>query len=301
MNKNITVFALIMLTLGSITTYSAPSVMADWLIDRSGTLIRLDPMVLGDDDVKIEPTETPKPTETSKPSDSNNVSEQQREQLKQQEELKRETTKTAKEQIRETAKHTLERKIKLNESKNKNIKNEFELSAAGGELKVKQKTKLPNGVEKETQLELKENETLHVEQEDGESVDIDATGPDELEIKKDDFKGRTRLPISVNSDNELMITRPDGTTKIVTVLPDEAIVAMSRKGVVVDSDKVELTTDEVGDPVYEVKQEVSKKLLGFINMNFAAETTVSASDPNIVTTTSAETSPWRRLLESLAR
>lgn len=307
MNKNIFIFALTMITLGSIATYSAPSVLADWLIDRSGTIMKLDPMVLGDDDVKVEPVETPKPSETSKPTETsktgtvNNVAEQQREQLKEQEELKRETAKISRERVREAAKQTLERKIKLNESKNRNIENKFELSAVGGELKIKQKTKSPDGVEKETRLELKENETLHVDQKDGESVDIDATSQGVLEITKDKFKGHTRLPISVNADNELVVTRPDGSDKVVTVLPDEAINKMSDNGVVVDSASVELTTNEAGDPVYEVKREVSKKLLGFIKMNFEAETTVSASDPNLIETTSTETSPWRKFLESLAR
>lgn len=304
MNKNIAIFALIMLTLGSFATYSAPSVFADWLIDSSGTLIKLDPNVLddvpglpntGNDLDRVEVEESPKPeTDTT-------LSEEQRELLKKREEANRETLKDQREQVREAAKQQLERKIELNKRNNKNVENEFELSTSDGELKVKQKTKFKNGVEKETELELKENETLHVDQEGGESVDIDVVSAGELEITKDKFKGRTRLPLSVNSNNELMVTRPDGSTKIVSVLPDQAVTKMLENGVLVSVDNVELTTNESGEPVYQVKQEVNKKFLGFIAMKFGSETSVSATDATDVTTTSTETSPWRKFMERLAR
>lgn len=301
MNKNIVAFSFITLLTGIAGTYFAPQVLADYLIDRSGTIMMVDPMVLGDEDVEVKDVEKVEPAETSKRESDNSVNEQKREQLKKQEEIKKETIKTEREQVREVAKQALERKIKLNESKNKNIKNEYEISATSGELKVKQKTKTSAGQETERELELQEKETLHIDQEDGESVDIDVKSPGEIEITKDTFKGRTRLPLSVNSDNQLMVTRPDGSTKVVSVLPDEAISKMIEKGTLVSSDNIELTTDESGDPVYQVKQEVSKKILGLFAMNFEEETTVSATDSNVVARVSTETSPWRRLLERLAR
>jgi hypothetical protein len=54
MKKNITVFALVMFTLGFVATYSTPRVFADWLIDRSGTMIEFDSSILGDDDESSE-------------------------------------------------------------------------------------------------------------------------------------------------------------------------------------------------------------------------------------------------------
>lgn len=282
MNKNVAIFTLVFLALFSIATYTAPKVLADWLIDSSGTLIKLDPNVLGDDDNVQEDSE-------------------EKEINKTEEEAKREAAKTQREQVREEAKLQLERKIELNKRNNKNVENEFELSTADGELKVKQKTKTMDGKEIETELELKENESLLVEQEDGDSVEIDAVRPGELEITKAKFKGRTRLPISVNSNNELMVTRPDGSTKIVSVLPDQAVAKMIERGLFVSTDNVELTTNESGDPVYQIKQEVNKKFLGLFAMKFGTETSVSATDPTDVTTSSTEISPWRRFLERLAQ
>lgn len=295
MKQNVVVFALIMLTLGSAASYSAPQVLADWLIDRSGTLIMQDSLVLGDEDINIEPVET------TKPDSKNNETEKLGEQNKRQAEQKNEETKKRQEAVREDAKQKLERKIELNKQKNKNIENKFEISASKGELKVKQKTKLENGQEKETDLKLKQNETLHVDQEDGGSVDIDVKNPGELEIAKDKFKGRTRLPLSVNSSNELMVTRPDGTTKVVSVLPDEAVTKMIEHGVLVGSENVELTTNDSGDPVYQIKQEASKKVFGLFVVKFNSVSEVSATDSSVVTTESTETSPWRRFLERLSR
>lgn len=307
MNKHVTTFIFVMLILGSVATYSARPAFADWLIDSSGTLFEIDPLVLGDNDVTVESVETSEPSETARPTESpeanavNNISEQQQEQFKKREEKKREDTKTAEEKAREAAKQKLERKIELNKEKNKNIENEFELSSSRGELKVKQKTKLPNGKEKEMELKLKENETIHVDQEGGESVDIKVSKPGEIEIIKDKFKGKTRLPLSVNSNNELVVTRPDGTTKVVSVLPDEAVSKMMEHGVLVAPETVELTTNESGDPVYQVKQEASKKVFGLFVMKFSAVSEVSATDSSSITTVSTETSPWRRFLESLSR
>lgn len=299
MNKNLAVFAFVMLTLGTVATYSAPQAFADWLIDRSGTIIQLDPIVLGDDDVQEVEVEG-----------SSNASEAQREQLKQQAEVKREAQKTQREESRELAKQKLERKIELNERVNKNVKNKYEISTKDGDLKVKQKTKLRNGQETETEIEFEENETLHIDQENGESVDIEASNNrGELKITKAKFEGRTRLPISVNENNELTVTRPDGTTKIVTVLPDVAVAKMIERGILTNSgsvdnpstENVELTTSESGEPVYVVRQEVAKKFLGLLKMKFKSETEVSATDAESVTTNSVETNPWRRFLESLAR
>ncbi len=69
MNKNITVFALVMLTLGSIASFSAPAVLADWLIDESGTIMQVDGAVLGDDnksEIELEDDNISENKETKK-------------------------------------------------------------------------------------------------------------------------------------------------------------------------------------------------------------------------------------------
>lgn len=286
MNKNLIVSISFFFALMAVASFSAPRVLADWLIDSSGTLFEYDEQVLGDDDV--DSSVSPRPEITP--------------------ERKREEQKDVREKARETAKQNLVRKIERNNRTNKDIENEFEIATKNGELKIKQKTKLLNGTEKETEFELKKDETLHIDQGDDDAVLIDAARPGELEITKNNLKGHTRLPLSVNENNELMVTRPDGSVKIVTVLPDVAIAKMTERGLFVGSasgesptpENVELTTNEDGDPVYSHKQEVRKKVLGLIPMKFGSETSVSATDSEVVTTGSTETKFWRVLLERLA-
>jgi hypothetical protein len=110
----------------------------------------------------------------------------------------------------------------------------------------------------------------------------------------------TELPLSVNANNELQVTRPDGTTKVLTILPDQVAAKMQVNGVSVGPDAVNLVTSNSGDPVYEVDHSVTKKLLGLFNMQFGVQSTVSATAPGSVTTVSTETSPLRKLLEQLS-
>lgn len=291
MNRSFVVFTLIMLTLISSSAVVAPHASADWLIDASGTIMKIDASVLGDDDVRETEVE-----------DENEV----REDKRKNNDNNQEVLKKRAEKVREETKKNLERKIELNKRLNQNIENKYELTAKDGELKIKQKTRSLNGEEKETEIEIKKAETLHVDQEDGKSLTIDAVKSGELEIKKNKFSGRTRLPISVNSNNELIVTRPDGSTKVVTVLPDQAIEKMVEKGLMepgtldLSTENLELTTDTSGEPVYKVKKEMNKKVLGLFPMKFSSETSISATDSELVESKSTETNRWRKFLERLA-
>lgn len=286
MNKNFVVFALVMFTLGSLATYSAPQALADWLIDQQGNLTRIT-AVLGDQTPETtstsntsEPITTPEPKSTAEPTEAQK---QQQESLKQQQELRLETAKKLMEQKREITKFMLEARKE-------------------GKLGVKQNIQDKSGKTiKQTETEIPTSEHLDIAQPDGEPVEIEALKPGELEITKNKFAGRTRLPISVNANNELVVTRPDGTTKVVSVLPDEAIDSFTKRGLSASEGTVELTTSNTGDPVYQVKEEVSKKFLGLIPVTFGVQSTVSATDPNAVTVTSTETSIWKRFLERLSR
>ena len=205
------------------------------------------------------------------------------------------------EKIREAAKQKLERQIEANKRKSPS-KNEFELETDGDKLKIKQKIELRNGTHQETEVELEPKESLHVDQSDGERLEINAVKNGELEIRREKLKAKTELPLTVNNNNELVVTRPDGTTKIVTVLPDQAVEKMIEKGLLDDvaevenSDDIQLTENKAGEPVYQIKHEETKRFLGLFRARFQKQTEVSA-ETGVTVTTSTESSPFRKFLE----
>lgn len=268
---------------------------ADYLYDRSGTLLTIDGSVLGD-----ETTETD--AATSQVSASGSEAEKKRE-----------------EQKREQAKKTLEREIesrkKINE-KNE-LKSQLELRTEDGKFKLKQEIKDKMGRVISKDVELKEGESLHIENERGERTEIKPMVMDrieerqesreerkeemvenreqKLEIIKDKVKARTDFNLTVNEDNELIVTKPDGSSRVVTVLPDQAVAKLQEKGILVEGETPELTENEAGEAVYKVSKEEERRFLG-IALKFRRESEVSA-ETGEVETKSGETNPVKRLLE----
>ncbi len=297
MNKNFAVYALVMITLGSIATYSAPPAFADWLIDRSGTIVKLDPMVLGDDDVITEAVETPKPESNS------NSTETQREEIK-----------TQREQVREVAKQTLERQVETRKKIQEKTgnKSEVELRTQDGKFKLKQEIKDQGGrLIKKQEIEIKEDESLHVEQEDGETVRINTTQDGRMELVKNRLKTKSEFELKVGEKNEISVTLPNGKTKEVA-LPDKALERLVANGVIAQNEGEEsnytLIAGKNGDPIYQVEGQVEKKLLGLFKLKFAQKLEVAASTSedgtveagDVVESESQETSPWRRFLERMS-
>ncbi len=267
-------------------------VQADYLYDRSGTLISVEGSVLGEDDAeaKIE---------------------------------KSEEAKKRSEQVREKAKQQLEQQIEARQRLNEKnqLKSRLEIKTEEGKFKLKQEITDRAGNTTKKEVELKAGESLHVESEDGARTEIKPVimelkserqeqreenkearienREQKLELIRNQVRTETQLPLSVGPDNELIITRPDGTTKVVTVLPDQAVENLRNRGIVLDDPTVapELTENSRGDLVYRLEREEERRLLG-LRLKFRRATEVSA-ETGEVTTISQETNPVKRWLESL--
>lgn len=294
--KKLFLFSITLLLLYPLT-FALP-VRADWLLDLSGTLVKLDPMVLGDDDVKIEAVETPKP-------ESNSIST----------ETQKEEIKTQREQVREAAKQTLERQVETRKKIQEKTgnKSEVELRTQEGKFKLKQEIKDQGGrLIKKQEIEIKNAESLHVEQEGGETVRINAKQDGRMELVKNRVKTNSDLDLQVGEKNEISVTLPNGKTKEIA-LPDKALERLVAKGVIASTEggsesQYELIAGKNGEPVYQVEGQVEKKLLGLFKLKFAQKMEVAAGSSDdgtveagdVVESTSQETSPWRRFLERMS-
>lgn len=260
---------------------------ADYLYDRSGTLVSIDGSVLGEDDSTVAVED-----------ESDNKREEQK---------------------REQAKKTLEREVEARKKMNdKNeTKSRLEVRSEDGKFKLKQEIKDKAGRVINKEVELKEGESLHVENERGERTEIKPMVMDrieerqenreerkedrvenreqKLELIKEKVKARTDFDLSVNEDNELIVTKPDGSSRVVTVLPDQAVAKLQEKGILVEDETPELTENEDGQAVYKVSQEEERRFLGFA-LKFKRNSEVSA-ETGEVETKSGETNPVKRFLE----
>jgi len=117
-----------------------------------------------------------------------------------------------------------------------------------------------------------------------------------LEIETTEIKTRTEHPLSIGENNELIVTRPDGTEKTVTVLPDQAAEKIRQKGFTREGDRAELKV-ESDQPVYRFQTNRFKRLFGLFRTKFSQNVSVSAETGEVVTTISSESSPFRRFLE----
>jgi len=289
----------ILYTLYFILYALVPLARADWLLDRSGTLVKLDPMILGDDDVKIESIETPKPDSISSST-----------------EIQREEIKTQREQVREAAKQTLERQVegrKKIQEKSGNT-SRVELRSETEKFKLKQEIKDEKGrLIIKRDLEIKEGESLHVEQEDGETVRIDAIKDGHMELLKNKIKTRSEFELKLGEKNEISVTLPNGKIREVS-LPDKALERLIGNGVIAQQEGSEesiynLVAGKNGEPVYQAEGQVEKRLFGLFKMKFGQKLEVAAADSedgssiagDVVSSETTETAPWRRFLERFAR
>lgn len=123
---------------------------------------------------------------------------------------------------------------------------------------------------------------------------------DEVEVEQGRVRARTRFPITIGPNNELIITTPAG-TKVVTILPEEAVKNLIQKGFPVasssastepsevspsaelDAEKqdVELQNDD-GTLTYHAKQKKIVKFLGIIPVEGEVEAKVSAETGQVL-------------------
>lgn len=297
MNKTV---VLLLTALYLFPLFSSPA-KADWLLDRSGALLKVDGYVLGDDDsvkseVEIE-QETSEQNETEK-----NRMEQAREMVKDRQEV-----------LQEAAKKKLETQIEARKKIQEKIgtKSQVEIRSEGDQLKIKQEIRDRNeNLVKKQEIEVKGSERFVVEGEDKSRIEINAIKDGQLELQKNNFRVRSEMDLKVGEKNEISVTLPNGKVREIE-LPDKALTNLVNKGIIVQSegdDDYELKTGVNGELVYAVQGTVEKKLLGLFKLKFAQkmEVAASTSDDGAVATgdvlqaESQEVSPWRRFLERLS-
>ncbi len=304
MNKHFVVFGLIAISLFTLVASNPTSVSADWLLDRTGTLIKIDPRILGDDDsqeIKVEENKDEKETERKVESSPSSTSKPESgKENKEQERIKEEAKKQAEYARRasDKAKEELKKKIEINQIKSKTNKmeKESEIEVEGDKLKIKQKIKDVNGKETETQMELEKGEELQVETKEGDETKkfkLRARQDDSVEVEKDGVKVGTKLPISINEDNELVVTRPDGTTKIVKVMPDQALKMLREQNITPDDSSTDVNgestglpelEEEGGESVYKIDGQKEEKVFGLFKVAYKTKSVVSAETGELVRT-----------------
>lgn len=282
---------LILLIALFLSPFFATPARADWLLDRSGTLVKVEGSVLGDDDV----------VQVEMPTEKNRM------------EQAKELVKERQESVREAAKKKLETQIEARKKiqEKAGTRSQVEIKNEENRLKIKQEIidKNENLVRRQ-EIEVKEGERFMVEGENKERVEINAIKDGRLEIAKDRIKTNADMELKVGDKNEISVTLPNGKTREVE-LPDRALENLVSKGVIVQTEgenTYELKANANGQPVYPAKAQVEKKLFGLLKMKFNQNIEVAAGDSedgvvktgDIVQTESLETSPWRRLLERLS-
>ncbi len=311
-----------------------PSAHADWLIDSSGTLLKISPSILGDSDETVKDTddksdddakqsdddqdddqiddqnddEVESPESSSNPADSERTREQEilREQAKQ----KQEQDKKQAEREREALKKQAEaRKELLKKSGNKN---EFRIKSEDGKIKVESELKDANGnLIRRTKTEIEDDkERFGIMDEDGKIMEIQEVGEDRLEIMRERIKTKSELELKIGEKNEISVTLPNGKVREVK-LPDVALAKLVENGVITETEGEEgsyvLTAGANGEPIFSgVSGEVEKSFLG-LKFKFKQKFDVAASDSedgtvkagDIIEAKSQETG-WRAFLERFA-
>lgn len=324
MKNRLAVFALVTLTLGMLATTASPKAFAAWLIDGSGTLIRLDGAILGDDnstgrtqieakdeieDEDEDGIDDEDENEADDDDDDSSLSEAAKRQMEQQ----REAAKQRLESSRELLKKQIEIRKTLQEKSGQ--KSQFEIRTENGKIKIKQELRDSSGrLIRKTETDL-EDDSLHVEQETGEELRINAVD-DHLELVRNRIKATSNLELKVGEKNDISVTLPNGKTREISI-PDKALENLINNGVITPTQDAsgsatyQLTAGKNGEPVYLADGVVEKKILGipFLKLKFAQKLEVAASDSDdgavlageILDAQSQETNFLLRFLERISR
>jgi hypothetical protein len=295
-HRSLSLIPLLLIVASFVTPIQAAH--AAWLIDNTGSIVQVDPAVLGDDSEHdaVEVTNTEQATPTPSPvSDHVELTAPTPTASPNRDEKRTLEENTAK---RKFAQEQAARKKKLELTKQM-IKNKVDVK--NNKIQISSEHEDTKGkVTESKQVELPENEPLHVEQPDGSQLEVSPTANSELEIKGEKVRTRTHMPVTIGANNALIITKKDGTQKTVAFLPDQAVANLEAKGFTVTNTTTELSESSTGEMVYTVEAKKEKKLFGLFRTEFSQESQVSAETGDVVSTTSTESSPLRRWLERLA-
>ena len=303
MNKTFVVLLTALFLSPIFSLLSPAQVQADWLLDRSGTIVQIDGSILGDDD-SVDEVENENEVENELEDDNDDS---KNESMQRENESRREELKQQQEKSRELLKKQTE--IRLKKQEKSGQKSQTEIRVEDGKSKLKQEIRDANGkLIQKREIEIKDGESLHIEQEDGETVEIDARQDGRLEMVKNRIKTRSELNLQVGEKNEISVTLPNGKTKEIA-LPDKALERLVANGVIESTEggeesQYELIAGKNGDPAYEVEGTVEKKLFGLFKLKFAQKMEVAAAGSDdgsveagdVVETESRETG-WRRFFE----
>lgn len=135
----------------------------------------------------------------------------------------------------EKQEETKAEKEEKREEKKEEIKREFRIETEGLKVKFKSENgKVERKIESDDKIDIDEDDEEELEDrieeefEDEHETEI-ASDSSGLIIRKNKIKVRTGFPLTIDaSTNELIVTRPDGTTKVFTVLPDQAVANFMR-------------------------------------------------------------------------
>lgn len=189
-------------------------------------------------------------------------------------------------------------------------KEKTKIKFAGIKLEVEQEgdrlvTKFKDEHDKEIDLEATEEaELLNDAKKELDDDDIQiATGSAELGFTQKGRRVRTNFPLSVSpTTGQLFVTTPSG-TKIVAILPEQAIENMIEAGVLTRTEEPQtpptligsgtaqvlssgsssiVLTELINQPTYEIRGIKEQKMLGIIPVDIKIKTFVSATDGSLL-------------------
>jgi len=207
-----------------------------------------------------------------------------------------------------------EEKEQRKEERKAEIKKEFNIEAEEVQIKfeseegnLKRKVETKTHPPRESKIEKEEELIEDVEKEFNEEQETEIESSDEgITLEKNDIKAKSGFPLSIDvATNELTVTKRDGTTKIVTVLPDAAVANFMRHKKVEllnvedtesstsasiantdkkdDTEKTEIKLIEKDNElVYEIKGKKKLKALGFIPVTADTTGYISAETGDVI-------------------
>lgn len=174
-----------------------------------------------------------------------------------------------------------------NGNKRVNLGNEnssIEISSEGGKLSIKEKN--ANGSE----VSLNDNSLEKINEALGkEDMEIATTSGNGFLIRKGAFEAKTHFPLSINpTTNQLTVTTPTG-TKIVAVLPDEAVQNLLSQKLITSVASSSANPGIVlgllnNQPAFQISGVDNKKLLGILPILIDKTSYVSAENGQVLQT-----------------
>lgn len=166
----------------------------------------------------------------------------------------------------------------LSESDNKNDDSEMENETPEPEETVEpEETPEPEEFEDEEEVEVREGTNKS-------KIKI-RSGKNKFEFQQEGakFSVKSDFPLSVNpATRELRVTTPAG-SRIVAVLPQQAVDNMLAAGIVTSTSEVDLKTESDGSLSYNIDGAKNKKLLGVFDVAVPKNLIVSAQTGQVLT------------------